>query len=675
MTSPRLQLDRILHGGDYNPEQWPKEIWDQDVRLMREANVNVATLPVFGWSALQPGEDVYTFEWLDDVVGKLDAAGMKLCLATPTASMPPWMAHKYPQTQRADRDAHRIRRPRGNRQNTCPNSCDFRRLSGGIARKMAERYGKHPALVLWHVSNEYANPCYCVTCAAEFRQWLERRYNTLAELNDRWSTSFWGSRYSAWEQIDPPYHDGHGALQALRIDYDRFQSESMLDCFRVEKAVLREITPTVPVTTNMMGFFKPLDYHKWAVEMDVSSWDSYPSHDHTPADIAFAHSLMRGAKENEPWLLLEQTPSQANWQAYNSLKRPGAMRLWSYQAIAHGSDAVMYFQWRQSRGGAEKFHGAIVPHEGSTRSRVFREVAALGRELKALGTQTLGGRVKSEAALLFDWENWWAIEHSIGPSVDLKYHPQAATFFAALHALSISTDVMSPSADLSRYKLVVAPMLYMVKPGAAEKLSAFARGGGTLVLSYFSGVVNENDRVQLGGYPGPLRELAGVWVEEIDPLPPERTSCVVLASSFGDLRGEHTCTLLCERLHPETAAAIATYGDDFYAGEAAITHNRFSGGHVYYVGTALEPAALRMLIAEIAKRAGVSPLLPEPVEGIEATVRVSPDGKPLLYVLNHTDKPVRVRLPEGEHHDLLDGMRASREAQLEPRGVRILMKR
>jgi beta-galactosidase len=673
MEMVKLHLDRILHGGDYNPEQWPEALWDEDVRLMREARVNVATLPVFGWSALQPDEAEYTFEWLDKVIEKLDSAGVKLCLATPTASMPPWMAHKYPQTQRADRDGHRIRRPKGNRQNICPNSPDFRRLSTDIARKMAQRYGTHPALLLWHVSNEYCVPCYCETCAMEFRAWLRRRYETLDELNDRWYTDFWGSRYTAWEQIDPPYHDGQGALQALKIDYDRFGSDSLLACYLEEKRVLREITPGIPITTNMMGFHKPLDYQKWAKEVDVIAWDSYPSYDHTPADIAMSHALMRGCKEGEPWLLIEQTPSQTNWQRYCFLKRPGILRLWSYQAIAHGSDAVMYFQFRQARGAIEKFHGAIVSHEGSARPRVFQEVAQLGRELEKLGDRTIGGRVQADAAILYDWENRWAIEHSAGPSADLTYIPQVASFFNALHGDTITADLVPPLTDLSRYKLVVAPMLHMVKPGVAEKLEAFVRGGGTLVISYFSGIVDETDRVYLGGYPGPLRKLAGVWVEEIDPLPPDRTNRVIFKQRFGELSDASPCNLICERMHVEGAEVIATYGDDFYAGEPAITCNRFGRGSVYYIGTSLEPSPLRLLMREVARRAGAAQVLPRCVDGVEATVRVSPDGgKSLLYVLNHNAFDVQVRLPEGRYHDLLTGDTCHGETKLPPRGVRIL---
>lgn len=664
------RLPFVLHGGDYNPAQWPESVWDDDVRLMREASVNIATLPVFDWVALQPDEHTYTFDWLDRVIDKLHTAGVRLCLATPTAAMPAWMTQAYHDTLRAGPDGQRVRH--GNRQNHCPNSPNYRRLSVGIASRLAERYARHPALLLWHVSNEYAHPCYCDICADAFRVWLQNRYGTLDELNDRWVTAFWGKTFTDWSQVEPPYVNGERSIQALRIDYDRFQSESLLACYRAEADALRAFNPDVPITTNLMGSFKPLDYHRWAKHLDVVAWDSYPRRHAKPADIAFQHSLMRGLKEGQPWLLLEQTPSQQNWQQHNSLKRPGVMRLWSLQAMAHGSDAVMYFQWRRSRGGPEKFHGAVVEHEGSNRPRVFREVAALGAELKQLGRRTLGARVEAKAAVLFDWENWWAVEYSSGPTVELKYQPQVFSYFAALHTLGITADVVSPEADLSRYNLVVAPVLYMVKPGVAERLKDYTRRGGTFLTTFFSGIVDENDRVHLGGYPGPLRDLVGVWAEEIDALAPDERNRVVFDQPFHGLTGSHPCGLLCDRIHSEGAEVLATYGDDFYAGEPAITRHRFGQGQAFYLATALDPEPLRAFMSAVAREANLAPVLPRAVEGVEATVRLTPAGERQLYLLNHNKTPAEVDLPPGTHHDLLTRQTITGRVTLPPYGVAIL---
>ncbi len=669
-TAPSLSFPGILHGGDYNPEQWPADIWDEDVRLMNEAHVNVATLPVFGWVSLQPDEDTWTFDWLDAVLDKLWAGGVSVCLATATASQPAWLDQKYPDVLTVGQDG--VRRKHGNRHSFCPNSPNFRRLSVGLARKLAERYGQHPALQVWHVGNEYGGTCYCDQCAEAFRVWLKNRYGTLDELNARWSMTFWGHTLTDWAQVETPTRSSEGSVQALLIDYDRFQSESLLNCFKAEAEALREVTPNVPITTNLMGTFKPLDYQKWAKELDLVSWDSYPGKDAPPAEMAFQHSLMRGLKEGMPFMLMEQTPSQQNWQAHNALKRPGVMRLWSYQAMAHGADAVMYFQWRRSRGATEKYHGAVVEHEGTSRPRVFQEVAQIGRELESLGTKTLGGRVAARAAVLFDWDNWWAIEYSSGPSVDLKYVPQCLAHFRALHGLGIPTDVVSPGADLSGYDLVIAPVLYMVKPGIAEKLEAFVQGGGTFVTTFFSGLVDENDRVYLGGYPGPLRKMLGIWSEEIDALTPAQSNSVVFSAPFGTLTGTYGCRLLCDRIHPEGAEVLATYGADFYVGEPAVTVNSYGEGRAYYLATALDPDALTGFYTKLCADKAITSPLPGLPEGVEVMPRVSPHGETLLYVLNHAAVPATVALPEGEHDNLLSGQTRTGSLTLDAYGVAIL---
>lgn len=660
----------VMHGGDYNPEQWPESVWDDDVRLMQEAHVNIATLPVFGWVSLQPSEDTFTFEWLDRLLDKLHAGGIRACLATATASVPAWLDQKYPDVLRVDHNG--VKMKHGGRHTFCPNSANFRRLSANLARHMAERYKNHPALLVWHVSNEYGNYCYCDKCAVAFREWLKERYGSLDEVNRRWYTSFWGHTFTDWSQIETPTSNGERNMQALLIDYDRFQSDSTLACFSAEAVVLREITPDIPITTNLMGTFKPLDYHKWAKEMDIVSWDSYPPKSAQPADIAFTHTVMRGLKEGQPFMLMEQTPSQQNWQVQNALKRPGIMRLWSYQAMAHGADTIMYFQWRRSRGAQEKFHGAIVEHEGTSKPRVFQEVAQLGAELERLGTRTLGGRVPAKAAILFDWDNWHAVEYSSGPSRDLQYVPQCQAYYAALHKLAVPADIVSPLADLSNYKLVIAPVLYMVKPGVAEKLEKFVEGGGTVLTTFFSGVVDETDLVYLGGYPGPLRKLVGIWSEEIDALTPQEANQIVFKEPHGALGGEYTCKLLCERIHAEGAQVLATYGSDFYAGEPAVTVNKLGKGRAYYIASSLEERGLIDLCRTLTQELGIEPALAGAPAGVEAMPRVTPTGETLLYLLNHNKEEVEVALPAGAYTDLISGKACQAALALPKYGVAIL---
>ncbi len=668
------KLSKIWHGGDYNPEQWDEATWREDALLMKRAGWNIATVGVFSWAALQIDEETWDFGWLDRVFELLHAQEIQVCLATATASVPAWLTEKYPDVLTVNARGERLKR--GVRHIFCPNSPNFRRLSSGIAAQLAARYGAHPALAIWHVGNEYGGNsigarCFCPLCQSAFPNWLEARYGSLDNLNRRWDTAFWGKTYRSWSQIEPPFALGETSIQALTLDYARFQDESLLACYRGEAEVLRRITPGIAVMTNLMGAFKPLDYHAWAGHLDIAAFDNYPRKGADFALTAFNLALTRGLKAGAPWLLMEQTPSQQNWQAQNALKRPGVMRLWSYQALAHGADSVMYFQWRRTRGGIEKFHGAVVEHAGTPEARVFREVAELGAELENLGAQTLGGRTPAKVALLFSWETWWAVGGASGPTRDLKYLEQCQSYYAALHQSGIECDIVSPQADLAGYAVVIAPVFTMIKTGMAEKLTDFVRAGGTFLTTYFSGIVDECDSVHLGGYPGPLRALLGIWVEEVDALSPGETNVARFDTPFGGL-SEAKCGLICERLHLEGARALATFGEDFYAGEPAFTVQETGAGAAYYLASELEAAALQKVLVEVCARAKVAPVLAEIPAGLEATRRVNDAGAELLYLLNHNAAALEVKLPGGEFLDLLSGKTAVSTLQLAGFGVAIL---
>lgn len=668
------KLPKMFYGGDYNPEQWDHETHLEDLRMFKLAGIDIATINVFSWALIQPDEVTYHFKELDQYINNLYESGIYTCLATSTAAHPAWMAKKYPDVLRVDTNGRK--RKFGGRHNSCPNSPTYRKYSEKIADKLAERYKDHPAVLVWHVSNEYSDDCYCDNCEKAFRVWLKERYQTLDQVNKAWNTNFWGHTFYDWDEIVLPSnlseHSGNNSstFQGISLDYSRFNSDSILACYRLEYDAIKKHIPDSVVTTNLMGFYKPLDYFKWAKHMDIVSWDSYPGLATPVSYTAMAHDLMRGLKDGQPFMLMEQTPSQQNWQPYNSLKRPGVMRLWSYQSVAHGADTIMFFQLRRSIGACEKYHGAVIEHVGHENTRVFREVSELGKELQLLGNKTLDATVDAKVAIVFDWENWWAIEKSSGPTVALNYVDQIHKYYAAFFRRNIQVDIVSVDTDISKYDIVLAPVLYMVKPGFAAKLEKFVEAGGTFLTTFFSGIVNESDIVTTGGYPGELRKLLGIWVEEIDALLPEQKNSIVLKEAYGDLQGEYGCGMLCDLLHSEGAEVIAEYGDDFYKGMPVVTRNTFGQGEAWYVASDPEDRFLDDLLGLLAAAKNINSLLNTP-EGVEVTARTK-DGQQYLFVMNHNATAQSYDLGKAKAHDLLTDRSLSGTTQIEGRGVQLL---
>ncbi|SET22466.1 beta-galactosidase [[Clostridium] polysaccharolyticum] len=632
--------NKIAYGGDYNPEQWSEDVWQEDMRLFKLAHIDTVTLNVFSWASLQPDEETYQFEKLDKIMNMVRENGLKVCLATSTAAHPAWMAKKYPEILRTEFNG--MKRKFGGRHNSCPNSLVYQKYATRLASKLAERYQSYDNIIGWHISNEFGQECYCENCEKAFRVWLKKRYKTIEEVNRVWNTSFWGHTFYEFDEIVLPnllsehFEEERSMFQGISLDYKRFNSDSMLNCYRMEYDAVKKITPHIPVTTNLMGFYKPLDYQKWAKYMDFVSWDNYPSYNDSIAQNALHHDLIRGLKSGKPFILMEQTPSVTNWQYYNALKRPGVLRLQSYQAVAHGSDSVMFFQMRRSIGACEKYHSAVIDHCGHENTRVFREVTQIGEELDKIGDRILGAREEAKVAILFDWENWWGIELSAGPSVELKYTDEIIRYYTALHEQNIATDIISVDEDLSRYQVVIAPVLYMTKGNYDEKIREFVKQGGTFVTTYFSGYVNENDLVITGGYPGKLRDILGIWVEEIDALPPD-------FCNYFDFDGEeHQCQLLCDLMHLEGAEALAVYKEDFYAGMPVITKNVFGKGNAYYVGTRSDKQFYKQFIKKICKECEIHPAAIVP-KGVEAVSRKT-EEKEYLFLLNHEEEEKKVTL-------------------------------
>ncbi|WP_433381322.1 beta-galactosidase [Streptosporangium sp. CA-115845] len=652
------RLPGLGFGGDYNPEQWPDEIRAEDMRLMGEAGVNLITLGVFGWARVEPARGEYDLSYFDGVMDELAAAGITVDLATMTASPPPWLAAEHPEILPVTASGA-VLSP-GGRQHYCPSSPVYRDRAARLVEVLAERYKDHPALGFWHVGNEYGchvAECFCEESARDFRRWLRERYGDVETLNAAWCTDFWSQRYTSFDQILPPRIAPTYANPAQQLDFKRFGNEALRACFEIEAAILRRVTPDVPVLTNFLAHHKAVDVHSWADRMDIVGLDSYPDpfwpRSHVAAGLAY--DLARCAHGGDPWYLVEQAPSAVNWRQRNGVKAPGRMRLWSWQAIAHGADAVMYFQWRQSRGGAEKFHSGMVPH-GGTDTRVFREVAALGAELAAV-PELASTRVANEVAVLFDWNSWWALELDSHPSDGLKAVDRAQDHYGPLFDLGVGVDVLPPGADLSGYKLVVIPNLYLLTEEHAKRLAGYVSAGGHLLVSFFTSVVDGNDRVHHGGCPGPLRAPLGLRVDEYLPAAEGETFPL----------GEGTADLWREDVRLEGADVLLAFPD----GTPAVTRNRFGAGTVRYVATRPDETIMRAVMAEALAEAGAEPVLRGLPEGVQAAVRTG-GGREFLLLLNHTTQSHTVDLPHRFHHLLAPGRPEVKQVVLHPLDVAVL---
>ncbi|MEU3276069.1 beta-galactosidase [Streptomyces antibioticus] len=658
---------RLAYGADYNPEQWPRDVWEEDVRLMREAGVTIVSVGIFSWARIQPGPETWDFGWLDEVMDLLHAGGIGVDLATATASPPPWLTTAHPEILPVTANGETLWP--GARQHWRPTSPVFREHALRLVRKIADRYRDHPALVAWHVNNELG--CHNVydhsdDAARAFRLWLRARYGTLDALNHAWGTAFWSQRYSDWEQILPPRLAASHPNPTQQLDFKRFSSDALKDHLIAERDILKEITPGIPVTTNfmVMGNTKGMNYPDWAGEMDFVSNDHYVHPGPQDRDeLSFSANLTSGIASGKPWFLMEHSTSAVNWQAVNAAKRPGDLARDALLHVAHGADAVCYFQWRQSAAGAEKYHSAMVPHAGPD-SEVFRAVTDLGATLTSLAPVAGSERESAAVGIVYDWDSWWASEQDSHPTTLLEYRQEALDWYSALLALGIRADLVTTRADLSRHRVLIAPVLHMVPAGLAKDLTCYVEQGGHLVTTYFSGIVDEHDHVWLGGYPGALRELLGIRVEEFGPL---------LAEESVELDDASTGTLWTDRItlaDPGTEV-LAHYRTGVHAGRPAITRRSTGAGSASYVSTRLGVEGLRALLPRFLEPAGVRSELPEDVRGsVELTVRAGARGR-FLFLVNRTDGTVPVAGLAGE---VLTGGTAGADGALVlgPREVAVL---
>ncbi|MEU5290584.1 beta-galactosidase [Streptomyces umbrinus] len=643
---------RILFGGDYNPEQWPEATWHEDVRLMKAAGVNSVTLGVFSWAKLEPRPGEREFGWLDRLMDLMHENGIGVVLATPTTSPPPWMGRLHPDTLPRDEDGRT--EWWGGRQHFSHSSATYRRYAAAITEDLAARYGSHPALTMWHINNEYCTYDWGDEAAATFRRWLRDRYGTLDALNSAWGTAFWSQGYGDWEEVLPPRHAHYMKNPTQVLDFKRYTSDMLLECYVAERDIVRRHSPHIPVTTNFMPMWVGQDAWKWAAEEDVVSVDIYPDpRDPFGAQNGALIQDMTRSQARGPWMLMEQAAGPVNWRGVNHPKPRGLNRLWSLQAVARGADAVCYFQWRQSRQGAEKFHSGMLSHAGE-RGRTYQEVKQLGAELARIGEEVTGGHSPADVAILHEWNAWWAgaQEGRLSSEVD---HPQVVrAWHRALWEAHVTTDFAHPEHDLSAYRLVVVPQLYLLTDAAIDNLVAYVRGGGTLVSGFLTGVADEDDRVRPGGMDERLRELFGIrTLHEWWPLDADETA------ECDGFRG-------------------TLWSEEIEAGADAVAESRYKGGELdglpavlrkeraWYVSTLPEPPALRELLAGVASGAGVRPVL----DGLPPQVEAVRRGD-LLFVLNHGRETVTVQVP-GSHRDLLTGQQVTGSVELAGLGAAVL---
>jgi len=667
----------MLHGGDYNPDQWiaTPEIWDEDMRLMKLSGCNAMSICIFAWSALEPEEGRFEFGWLDTIMNKLAESGGYAVMATPSGSKPAWMSRAYPEIRRVKADG--VRRPHGERHNHCRTSPVYREKCVIINTKLAERYKDHPALLVWHASNEYnGGDCMCEHCLAAFREWLKVRYdNDIDKLNHAYWSAFWSHTFPDWDYVVPTDHGIHG----LMLDWERFKTVQTIDFFNAETAPLRAITPDVPVTTNFMPGSTTLDYWEFAKAVDVISWDSYPNWHETGDDAteaartALQHDQCRTMKAGKPFMLMESVPSIPTRGRVKKRKRPGMHMLSSLQAVAHGSDTVQYFQWRKSRGCMEKFHGAVVDHVGHEDTRVFREVSELGAALAKLD-DVVGTSVTPEVALIQDWENEWAV--NTGAKVYLgapKYRLECLAHYRPFWEAGIPVDVIDQTCDLEKYKLVVAPMVYMLRPGFAERLKEYVSAGGIAVMTYWSAVVDESDLCFLGGVPGQgLREVFGVWEEESQSYYEHES--VGLKMTDGNalgLSGDYEAIDTCSVVHAEGSTVLATYAEEFFAGSPALTVNAYGKGKAYYIAARTRDGLLSDMYGRIASDLKIAGAIDADLPpGVTAQLRTDGTNR-FVFLMNFSDAEQSVEL-DAEYTDVLTGNDVAATVSLARYGVMVL---
>ena len=639
---PGWSTQSILLGCDYNPEQWDESVWREDVTLMASLGVDVVAINIFGWAHLEPHPGVFDFHGLDTVMAMIHEAGIRVNLGTGTASPPPWLSQVSPEILPVTADG--VTAWPGGRQAWCPSSPEFRRRALQLVERVAARYGDHPALALWHVSNElgcHNALCYCDTSAVAFRDWLRGRYGTVDALNAAWGTAFWSQRYSEWADIQPPRFTLSVGNPAHQFDFRRFSSDALLEHYRAETAVLRRHS-AAPITTNLMvtDHISTQDYWGWTADLDLIANDHYVDHrlDDPLAELAFSADWTRGLAGGAPWMLMETATSAVSWQPVNHAKRPGELRRTVLGHVARGADSICFFQWRASQRGAEKVHSALLPHAGAV-GPLWEDAVELSALLDRLAP-LVGTRVVARAAMVVGWQEQWATEADTHPTTLLQYLPEARRYHRALRALGVTVDMVRPGAPLQGYDLVVVPTLYAASDAAADAIEAAAAGGASVLITPFSGIADEQLAIRLGGYPGAFRSMLEIVVDEFRPL---------AADEYVRLTGGATGSIWSEALRVEGAEVLDVFADGPAAGSPALTRASHGKGAAWYVATVLDDEGLGHLLRRLCAEAGIPTI--DAGADVDIVVRRG-DGIEAVIVINHRDIEIEVDV---HGHDLIDG--------------------
>ncbi len=622
----QIRFGKMLHGGDYNPEQWldSPEILKKDIEYFKKAKINEVSMGIFSWAVLEPEEGRYEFDWMEKLLDLMQENEISVLLATPSGARPKWMADKYPEVLRVDENRNRIFF--GERHNHCYTSPVYREKVYQMNYELAKRFGHHPAVIGWHLSNEYGGECHCLLCQKEFQNWLKQRYQSIDVLNKAWATTFWSHTYQNFEQIESPSRRGEHGVHGLNLDWKRFVTERTVDFVKHETKAVRDAGSDLPVMINMMYYYNGLNYHKFKDVVDIVTWDNYPTwHKEaepvTAMDTAMQHDIMRSIQKR-PFLLMESCPSATNWQSVSKLKKPGMLKAASLQAIAHGSDSVQYFQLRQSRGAFEKFHGAVIDHYGGDDTRVFQEVCEVGKWLERL-EEMAGSLTHAQVAVIYDWENRWALEDAAGPrNENLFYKETVEKSYFAFRKQGLDVDVIDMEQELEGYQIVAAPMLYLFRADFQQKAEAYVRKGGKLILTYWSGIVDDTDLCYLGGTPNGLMEVAGLRSEEIDGLYDwESNEGVSVEGNSLNFTQTYRCEHLCELVKTTSAEALLVYGKDFYAGKPALTRNHYQAGECYEICADFEQDFYDDFYKKLVKNSNITVPMKEIPYGVEITSR------------------------------------------------------